>query len=519
MQLRYITVENVLSFGSSQRLGFFGPVAALIGHNNAGKSNVFKALNFMLRWHGQRNMPANAELEKLWHAGDTSRRAKVTVEIASRREEWSEIALSSGLDYRRALTLGVTFNPTPGGGASVIPWQPQPEKAKNPSEVYVGLASRVLALAPQLQLFDDLPQQHQLNPGTRWTGQGFKSWLNALDHGRTMGDQARAMAFREDIRKVAGMEKLQISAHVGEHNLLDVLVHDEGAFRASIEDCGTGVQVVVLALSALHRSPGLVVLLDDPEAHLHPAAQTTFAKVLAERARTTGGQVIFATHSPAILDAVPDNQVFEVVREATGVSQVHRLRGRPHVMDSFRDLGYRPSLLRMADAVLLLEGPTDQAAVRAWWKTLYGEEPEPRVALLPIGGDCIRHLERGALAALGRRCFAMLDSDRDSEAAKPKPSAVTFKARMEGIVETHILERRELENYFTAKAVQKAHGFVTAVTFGYFDNVARTVPNFSKGRAGAIAAAMPVRDIPGEIRNLLDDVRLAASAPSVDKLR
>jgi predicted ATP-dependent endonuclease of OLD family len=259
----------------------------------------------------------------------------------------------------------------------------------------------------------------------------------------------------------------------------------------------------------MHRSPGLVVLLDDPEAHLHPAAQTTFAKVLVERARDTGGQVIFATHSPAVLDAVPDNQIFEVV-QVNGASQVRRLLTRNKVLDSLRDLGYRPSLLRMADAVLLLEGPTDQAAVRAWWKTLYDEEPEPRIALLPVGGDCIRHLDREALKAVGRKCFAMLDSDRDSESASPNPVATNFSDRMAGVVDTHILERRALENYFTAKAIQKAHRLKTLPVFGHFDKLNKKVESFSKGRAGAMAAAMTSRDIPPEIRDLLDKVRQAA---------
>ena len=464
----------------------------------------------MLRWHGQRSMTANAELAKLWHAGDTSRSANVTLEIVSRKEEWPAISLDSGLDYMRYLELGVTFAPDPGGAASVTEREPA-QRTGNWANVYVGLGNKILTLAPQLQLFQDLPQQVQLNPGTAWTGQGFKSWLNALDSGRTRADQDRAGAFREDIRKVAGMERLQISAHVGDQNLLDVLVQNEGSFRASIEDCGTGVQVVILALSVLHRSPGLVVLLDDPEAHLHPAAQTTFAKVLTERARSTGGQVIFATHSPAVLDAVPDNQIFEVV-QVNGASQVRRLLARTKVLDSLRDLGYRPSLLRMADAVLLLEGPTDQAAVRAWWKTLYDEEPEPRVALLPVGGDCMRHLDREALKALGPKCFAMVDSDRDSESALPNPVAIHFRDRMAGLVDTRILKRRALENYFTPKAVQKAHGLKTPPVFGPFDKLGTKVQNFSKGRSGAMASAMTSRDIPPEIRELLDDVRRSARA-------
>jgi predicted ATPase len=112
--------------------------------------------------------------------------------------------------------------------------------------------------------------------------------------------------------------------HASENNWLDVLLEDAGGFRASLEDCGTGLETVLFVLSALHRGDGSVVLVDDPEAHLHPSAQATFARVVAERARESGGQVIFATHSPAILDAVPPDQVFEVTR-SSGVSRIGRM--------------------------------------------------------------------------------------------------------------------------------------------------------------------------------------------------
>lgn len=50
MRLEQITVENLLSFAAPQTIGSLGPAAALIGHNNAGKSNVFRAVSWLLRW-------------------------------------------------------------------------------------------------------------------------------------------------------------------------------------------------------------------------------------------------------------------------------------------------------------------------------------------------------------------------------------------------------------------------------------------------------------------------------------
>src|ERR1039458_6563004 len=215
------------------------------------------------------------------------------------------------------------------------------------------------------------------------------------------------------------MESLNQTVPASANHWLDVLLEDAGGFRASLEDCGTGLQTVLFVLSALRRGDGSVVLVDDPEAHLHPSAQATFARVVAERARESGGQVIFATHSPAILDAVPPDQVFEVTRR-DGVSRVGRMATTEEVFAGLRELGYRPSLLQMADAVLFVEGPNDVAAIRVWWRKLFDEEPEPLVAPLLLGGSAMHHLQQATVRALGRRCFALLDSDRSTKSDAPQ---------------------------------------------------------------------------------------------------
>jgi hypothetical protein len=405
--------------------------------------------------------------------------------------------------YVPSSSVGIAISPAPGGSASLERIRPDGQ-VDVWQELVTRFSSKIIVVAAQRRAVMEQPRPVAWNPTLPWDGQGFKAWLNDLEGGRSKSDQGRFESFQQDIQQVAGMERLRLRAHTSEHNL-DVLVDDDGGFRASVEDCGTGLQTVILVLSALHRTRGSIVLIDDPEAHLHPAAQATFARVVAARARSSGGQVIFATHSPAVLDAVPDDQVFEVTR-TNGSSQVRRLAKNTSVLDSIRSLGYRPSLLKMADTVLFLEGPHDQAAVRSWWKTLFGEEPEPRVALLVAGGDCMRHLQKEALRALGRRCFALFDSDRIAKEAAPKDVAVEFRTRMSGVVRTHILRRREIENYYSPRAVQAVLRLKNQPVFGPYADVPLVVTGFSKGRAGELAAAMSVNEIPTEITNFLQSV-------------
>ena len=61
-----------------------------------------------------------------------------------------------------------------------------------------------------------------------------------------------------------------------------------------------GLPVIVALLSAQEDD---LVMIENPEAHLHPAGQTKLAE-LAARAAATGAQVILETHSDHVLDGI-----------------------------------------------------------------------------------------------------------------------------------------------------------------------------------------------------------------------
>jgi hypothetical protein len=503
MRLESLTIERLLSFDDSVTVGPMGPVAAIIGRNNVGKSNLFRAVSLFLQWTSGANVQHADAMSKVWHSG-TPTSGSISLNLDLDKNEWPGSLRAGYPAYRSPYLVKVLVRPTPDASAQVVlDVGNDAGRAKN---FIAAVAPRLIILSAQRKTSHDSPGSGAWGVGVPWDGQGFKAWLNTLDRGRTSSQQLRAAAFREDLHGVAGMENLNPTVHPLENNSLDVLLEDAGHFRASLEDCGTGLQTVLFVLSALHRGDGAVVLVDDPEAHLHPAAQATFARVVVDRANVSGGQVVFVTNSPAILDAVPPDQVFEVKR-IDGVSRVSQMGTTDAVFASLRELGYRPSLLQMADAVLFVEGPHDVSTVRIWWRKLFNEDPEPLVALLPLGGSAMRYLQLSTVNALGRRCFALLDSDRSTDADPPKQEILDFADRLSGAVATHILERRELENYFTPEAVQEGCALATLPEFGPFTDLEHEIANFSKAKDGAIARAMAPSDIPIEVVEFLRVVR------------
>jgi ABC-type histidine transport system ATPase subunit len=110
-----------------------------------------------------------------------------------------------------------------------------------------------------------------------------------------------------------------------------------------------------------------VLLLDEPDAHLHPTLQGHLIHKLNQLARENHKQVLLATHSTTILSE-------------TKVEQIFRMEDRDYLKDEggrvslFIGLGsqYAPRLdqLKRCKRLFLHDGPSDLEMLQAWVKTL-----------------------------------------------------------------------------------------------------------------------------------------------------
>jgi len=73
----------------------------------------------------------------------------------------------------------------------------------------------------------------------------------------------------------------------------------EGDGQASnLKDVGVGVsQVIPVIVAALFAKPGHIVMVEEPESHLHPLAQSKLAELLAQVSKERNVQFIVETHS------------------------------------------------------------------------------------------------------------------------------------------------------------------------------------------------------------------------------
>jgi ABC-type multidrug transport system ATPase subunit len=84
-----------------------------------------------------------------------------------------------------------------------------------------------------------------------------------------------------------------------------------------LELAGTGVLQATQILSYIHRFSPSIVVLDEPDSHLHPNNQRLLCALLRKVAEERGTQILLTTHSRHVVDAIGGTARFLWVRNGT----------------------------------------------------------------------------------------------------------------------------------------------------------------------------------------------------------
>ncbi|MGB4343996.1 MAG: DUF3696 domain-containing protein [Moraxellaceae bacterium] len=77
----------------------------------------------------------------------------------------------------------------------------------------------------------------------------------------------------------------------------ELMIENDGQ-ASNLKDVGVGVsQVIPVIVAALFAQPGHIVIVEEPESHLHPLAQSKLAELLAQVSKDRNVQFIVETHS------------------------------------------------------------------------------------------------------------------------------------------------------------------------------------------------------------------------------
>lgn len=179
---------------------------------------------------------------------------------------------------------------------------------------------------------------------------------------------------------------------------------EDGETRA-YEELGTGQQQI-LALSFAHAyaksflGQGLIFVIDEPEAHLHPLAQRWLAKKMFQMAQD-GLQIVLTTHSPFFINLdfldsinlIKKDEQTEIFNITAGSLAEHcKQSGANNATEEtiipFYSAHSTPNILNgfFANKIVLVEGPTEEFTLPIYLESVGFDSLELGVAIISVNG-------------------------------------------------------------------------------------------------------------------------------------
>lgn len=217
---------------------------------------------------------------------------------------------------------------------------------------------------------------------------------------------------------------------------------------------GSGFIQTVQLLAFILSQNASVVLLDEPDAHLHSSLQRTVVEILEDIARKRGFQVLIATHSKEIINFVDPTRLLLVEPGATQASlastevtpiAILKSLGAIDNVDAY-------SLVKNRKC-LFLEGRSDATVLGRFAAALHNRSftGDDRVVIVPVGGagrfehvaqlNVFEKLLNAAVQTLEVR-------DRDGRTDEHRAALMEKAPR-----DLHVLELDSIESYLLSPTI------------------------------------------------------------------
>lgn len=452
-RIEKLSVKNLRSIGHERVTIRFPESGALVllGENNAGKSNITRAFDFLFgdSWPGTRRLEDHD-----FHGRDSD---GIAVEVSAAMSDIPCPYCSGGeVEY-----FSWTYDTqNTGQGGNPVRYR------YTCSNAYCGKSwpNNVMRSTLSASILDaDRRLDYQLSYASKYTmlsklmhrfherllhDPERKTQLEAIFGGllKEFGTVPEFAKFKEMLAQAAedfGQNlpyrlDVDFSAYDPSNFFRSLRIHPtlEGEVR-NFDELGTGQsQVLALAFAyayamAYGQSEGTVLVIDEPEANLHPLAQQWLAARLNHLA-APGLQVVVTTHSPHFVDLARLENLVMVSKGDDGATQVVQrslddlrtdlvergadpYRTQPDTVGPFYAAGATTEIVSglFARRCVLVEGRTESLALPELLRARGLDVLREGVAVVPVEGVGNVAKWHRLYTALGIKCFCLFDTDSD----------------------------------------------------------------------------------------------------------
>lgn len=219
------------------------------------------------------------------------------------------------------------------------------------------------------------------------------------------------------------------------------LYADEGGTPRTLEELGTGEEQI-LALAFAHAyakafHSGVLLSIEEPESHLHPLAQEWLARKI-EKMCSDGMQIILTTHSAAFVNMLNFHNFVLVRKNEQGTYIVQksksqlvgycRQHGVPENKITEESVGefYNANATKQilegffAKKIVLVEGPTESLSLPIYFESVGLNIRQEGIAVIPVQGKGNIAKWWRLFTAFDIPAYVIFDNDSDDDSDEVK---------------------------------------------------------------------------------------------------
>jgi predicted ATP-dependent endonuclease of OLD family len=228
---------------------------------------------------------------------------------------------------------------------------------------------------------------------------------------------------------------------------------DTKSVKYDINNVGQGMQTLVIMLSTILLLKPSIVLMDEPEVHMHPSLIKEFVGYIKKLSVET--QFIMTTHSEVLINEVGLDKVFYLENdiEQKGII-VTKVDDKNRLLEAVNSLGYNvdSSAYTIKPSVFVFtEGPSDKDFILAFAKkaNLENQINSFNTAFIEMGGKGNRYKFASLIDKLNKDYIEspivmILDRDETSNTSIEEIRINFFSKNQNRL---HYLSKRQIENY------------------------------------------------------------------------